>query len=672
MIFLKKVNFSYESIFAKQNDKVNTIMEQRHSGSGDNVLGDKIINLVISINPKYYIISIVALLLLFFGVRQIIRSHEPELLEVIVEGNDGNEISGANVEIFSQDDADEVISEGKTDPREGPLQMQVPKQGFFERIRWGGVSRSDIGVEFGGERFNFDSEEIKINKNNQVKLTIDTALSPFRVKYYNLNAAAVDFLLEGKVTDGKKTSIDNEGILNNLPFQYLDSLRRLFSVNASFDSFVKFQEKPDETLENWDKGSKTDIYTALPPTWYLGRHQAQVLYGTGYVDGFYTYSSSYMQIIHDKMTFDSMLLLLDMYDDWKYSNTNSLSLNRQNIEDINTRVAAAKSGVYKIARKIADANDLKLIQNRLHTSSLGRVPLDFLDYCIDKKFPDGFVVLDLIFDPTNWDCEYIDEVDYFYTRLNVFLPTIKFHVAVVENISDKQLMLSSVSALKVIEDQIREIEYDDNIFRSLYDKEEYVVNATLQPSEKFIIPLYCYFQHNEIVDGFSESKYIIGPSWKLLSANTNSFNYPVLAFDPTSIYVYGSWEGMGSCPYAYTYSLKKNGWKVEDHILFNLNSRKKKAYDTIALSSFDGNLMIRELDPEISFIDYIEVRCFNRETEEYYSFYPNNGLLHKVDNSYESMNTGDSLILKFPDFCVHDDLENFQLISNGYYKVHHR
>jgi hypothetical protein len=139
--------------------------------------------------------------------------------------------------------------------------------------------------------------------------------------------------------------------------------------------------------------------------------------------------------------------------------------------------------------------------------------------------------------------------------------------------------------------------------------------------------------------------YIFGPSYQLASIEVDGANVPFRQYDPTNL-VIQSGSPMGSCPYIFTYSGTDHTWASEGTILFGFNRREREATDNLRMHRFDGRILIREVDAEVSFIDSVHVieECADGST---HLLYPENRSLRKDDKDYLMLKRGEERSVAF-------------------------
>lgn len=172
----------------------------------------------------------------------------------------------------------------------------------------------------------------------------------------------------------------------------------------------------------------------------------------------------------------------------------------------------------------------------------------------------------------------------------------------------------------------------------------------------------------------SPSEYLYGPSIQVESVEINKVGYLMRRFNPANLFIISGLdeEGQvieleaGSCPYVYTYSVDKRSWVKEGVILYGRNSKLRESFDELLLDRFDGRILIREEDPETSFLDSIKIRAIDRSGREFV-LQSNQGKLNFTDGQYVELRQGDELIINFdlPESFV---AQKYVLEASGYYE----
>ena len=88
------------------------------------------------------------------------------------------------------------------------------------------------------------------------------------------------------------------------------------------------------------------------------------------------------------------------------------------------------------------------------------------------------------------------------------------------------------------------------------------------------------------------------------------------------------------------------------------------------LNNFDGQIMIREIEPEISYIDSIFIMVEDKHGR-YTVLQPQLKVLVNNDNEYLILKMGEEIVLNFNGFEKIKDPLNFWIIAKGFYNQIH-
>jgi hypothetical protein len=161
-----------------------------------------------------------------------------------------------------------------------------------------------------------------------------------------------------------------------------------------------------------------------------------------------------------------------------------------------------------------------------------------------------------------------------------------------------------------------------------------------------------------------DNEYIYGPSVEIGGVEIDRVTYPFRQFDPTKIVIYAEAD-TGSCPYVYTYSSESRSWLDEGMILYGKRGKAKESSDEKQLRKFDGRVLIRERDPEESFIDSVYVTATSQSGEEVI-LRPQDGKLRYEDGDYLTLRRGQQIVVDF-DIPKGFTADKFILHAAGYY-----
>ncbi|MFZ0063677.1 MAG: hypothetical protein WAL47_16715, partial [Pyrinomonadaceae bacterium] len=161
-----------------------------------------------------------------------------------------------------------------------------------------------------------------------------------------------------------------------------------------------------------------------------------------------------------------------------------------------------------------------------------------------------------------------------------------------------------------------------------------------------------------------EKEYVFGPSMSIESVIVDGVSYPFRQFDVSKLMISSSGAQIGSCPFVYTYSARGT-WENEGHILYGRNGLLKESTDEKQLKRFDGRVIIKEEDPEESFIDFVYIKAKLVDGSERL-LYPDNQALRFQDGNYLTMKQGQQIELQFEQpsdlFII-----SYSIVSRGYY-----
>ena len=164
----------------------------------------------------------------------------------------------------------------------------------------------------------------------------------------------------------------------------------------------------------------------------------------------------------------------------------------------------------------------------------------------------------------------------------------------------------------------------------------------------------------------SEREYIYGPSTKIESLEIGEVTYAFRQFDPKNVVLLDNY-GMGSCPFVYTYEPETGAWRKEGQILYGRNSKSKEGAAERLLAKFDGRVLLKEEEPELSFIDFLQIKIISPEGRER-TFLPNNPKLRESDGDYLTLRRGEQLEVNFQGAAAQPG-DKVYLVAQGYYLV---
>ena len=115
-----------------------------------------------------------------------------------------------------------------------------------------------------------------------------------------------------------------------------------------------------------------------------------------------------------------------------------------------------------------------------------------------------------------------------------------------------------------------------------------------------------------------------------------------------------------ACPYLYSYS--DNNLIFETTIITNKKMKQNEGITEDKLSHFTKKIVIKEVEPETSYLDFIRITGINANGKEI-TLVPNIPKLEKEDNIYYVLNQNDSIVIDFGK----QELRDVFIVAKGYY-----
>lgn len=160
-------------------------------------------------------------------------------------------------------------------------------------------------------------------------------------------------------------------------------------------------------------------------------------------------------------------------------------------------------------------------------------------------------------------------------------------------------------------------------------------------------------------------EYVYGPSINIDDITVDGYTYVVRQFDPKQVFISSSGWNVGSCPYVYTYSAASGTWLNEGVVLYGVNEKRKETVDEKPLSRFDGRVLVKEVDPEDSYLDSMRVRARAADGTETILF-PRDRRLVAADGNYLKLSRGEQVVITF-DVPPGFNAQRYTLVTSGYY-----
>ena len=211
------------------------------------------------------------------------------------------------------------------------------------------------------------------------------------------------------------------------------------------------------------------------------------------------------------------------------------------------------------------------------------------------------------------------------------------------------------------------------------DELEYLKNALRQSSLRYyrlhIGPeVEVQFPRAELMrmvstdDAYSSLRdYVAGPSLSLSKITVDNIVYPVRNPSPEDyVLLGGDALPATSCPFLYTFDETTGTWINEGSLLYGFWGKERESVDKRILSHFDGRLLLKEVEAEISYIDFLSVKMILTNGEQI-NIPAMNDALRFVDGDYLKLQQGDEVEVGF-DTASLDSNSTYLVVAKGYYQ----
>ncbi len=121
-----------------------------------------------------------------------------------------------------------------------------------------------------------------------------------------------------------------------------------------------------------------------------------------------------------------------------------------------------------------------------------------------------------------------------------------------------------------------------------------------------------------------------------------------------------------ACPYIFTYEADRRAWLMDTTILYKLVGPEAETTQARRLTRFDGRLLLREVEPETSYVDRIAVRLLMSDGRTL-TLTLHDPLLSAADGHYLILHQGDEQLLTFDVPAGALPVRETWVIATGYY-----
>ena len=496
---------------------------------------------------------------------------------------------------------------------------------------------------------------------------------PFRVSYVMLEGPAIDLFLRGQIEKGWDERLGGKPyIVSNPVFQTLQYLSKHYSTK------MYSGEEVETTIETTGDPKEDPR---------LNRK----------LDGSLSFVGSEGDSIESEPSANDLLGVFDAQQSW------TAAISSGEPENILTNLS-----FWRFAKQ-QDLEKFRLPEPGVIPRN---VSVDFYKYISRNAMPSDFCLVSMVMGGCG-------DGDIVSVSLKLVPRKLKLRVAVLENVTSEPIQIGKFVLREIKEETLRSREEGDAALKALNpEPQELFPPKVLAPNEKLVIPLEMPMAYDQeanfdavtlatppdgnmrrqvtsklsATDKFTvtfglgqtfdwetsrllqllnrpgqdpllNKEYLFGPAVEVESVFVDNVNYLFRRQDVSRV-VIRSGSSIGSCPFVYTYSVEAGSWKNEGHILYGQNSSFKEATDEKPLKRFDGRIVIKEIDPEVSFIDFIYIKAIGVDGVER-RLYPNSKSLRSHDGDYLRMKQGDQVEVSFEG--PSDFTSKYVLVARGYY-----
>lgn len=121
-----------------------------------------------------------------------------------------------------------------------------------------------------------------------------------------------------------------------------------------------------------------------------------------------------------------------------------------------------------------------------------------------------------------------------------------------------------------------------------------------------------------------------------------------------------------ACPYVYTFGPSARGWLFDTTVIYGLDAPWREATQVRPLARFDGRLLIREEEPEVSHLDEVSVSVVDIAGVTHV-LRPQLKSLREVDGDYLILHRGEEVALQFDGFERIAKPARYFINAHGFY-----
>lgn len=162
---------------------------------------------------------------------------------------------------------------------------------------------------------------------------------------------------------------------------------------------------------------------------------------------------------------------------------------------------------------------------------------------------------------------------------------------------------------------------------------------------------------------FADERYVAGPSVHSLKIGVNGVSIPTRDDASGKMVIFGD-QSWGSCPFVFANTIYNKSYEVRGTVLTRQIGAESEGRTTMRLGRGITAIQIRELEPEVTKINSVQLRIYGPSGRTRYA-QSRDPRLRAKDDRYVTLKRGDTLQLDFSDWPAAQESAEIEIV--GYY-----
>lgn len=162
---------------------------------------------------------------------------------------------------------------------------------------------------------------------------------------------------------------------------------------------------------------------------------------------------------------------------------------------------------------------------------------------------------------------------------------------------------------------------------------------------------------------FADERYVAGPSVHSLNIGVNGVSIPTRDDASGKMVIFGD-QFWGSCPFVFASTIHNKSYEVRGTVLTRQIGAESEGRTTMRLGRGITAIQIRELEPEVTQINSVQLRIYGPSGRTRYA-QSRDPRLRAKDGRYVTLKRGDTLQLDFSDWPAAQESAEIEIV--GYY-----